>query len=63
MQSKIDVAVMIGSGVPATLREQGRKACWVVLCNGEQRGAAFANREEAEACRAAWEAELSGSLH
>ncbi|MDY7532820.1 hypothetical protein RGV33_14215 [Pseudomonas sp. Bout1] len=67
MQSRVDVAVMIGSGVPATLRALGQKACWVVLLNGEQRGTAFASRDEAEECRAAWEASLrleqSDSLH
>ena len=49
MQNKVDVAVMIGSGVPETLRALGQKACWVVLLNGEQRGTAFASREEAQA--------------
>jgi len=44
MHSKVDVAVMIGSGVPASLRAEGRRACWVVLVNGEQRGTAFASR-------------------
>lgn len=67
MQNKVDVAVMIGSGVPRTLRAQGQKACWVVLLNGEQRGTAFASRDEAEECRAAWLAllrlEQSDSLH
>ncbi len=67
MQNKVDVAVMIGSGVPQTLRELGQKACWVVLLNGEQRGTAFASRDEAEECRAAWLAllrlEQSDSLH
>jgi len=67
MQTKVNVAVMIGSGVPETLRALGQKACWVVLLNGEQRGTAFASRDEAEECRAAWQAQLrmeqSGSLH
>ncbi|NER59430.1 hypothetical protein G3435_04440 [Pseudomonas sp. MAFF212428] len=54
MQSKVDVAVMIGSGVPASLRAVGNRACWVVLVNGERRGTAFATRGEAQACRAAW---------
>lgn len=67
MQTKVDVAVMVGSGVPPTLRALGQKACWVVLLNGEQRGTAFASRDEAEACRAAWQAlmrlEQSDSLH
>ena len=30
MQNKVDVAVMIGSGVPETLRALGQRACWVV---------------------------------
>lgn len=59
MHSKVDVAVMIGSGVPASLRALGRKACWVVLVNGEQRGTAFASRVEAEECRQAWLAQLA----
>lgn len=67
MQNKVDVAVMIGSGVPATLRALGRKACWVVLLNGEQRGTAFDSRDEAEECKAAWQAllqlEQPDSLH
>ncbi|KAF0864642.1 hypothetical protein [Pseudomonas sp. LD120] len=60
MCSQVDVAVMIGSGVPRTLRGQGRKACWVVLVNGEQRGTAFASRAEAEECQRAWQAQLAG---
>ncbi|QHF45327.1 hypothetical protein PspS35_16605 [Pseudomonas sp. S35] len=67
MQNKVDIAVMIGSGVPQTLRALGQKACWVVLLNGEQRGTAFASRDEAEECRAAWQVllrlEQSDSLH
>ena len=67
MQSKVDVAVMIGSGVPASLRAQGQSDCWVVLLNGERRGTAFSSREEAQACRAAWLAQLNAktpdSLH
>lgn len=67
MQSKVDVAVMIGSGVPQTLRAQGLRACWAVLLNGEQRGTAFASRDEAQECRAAWQAlldlEQSDRLH
>jgi len=59
MQSKIDVAVMIGSGVPPSLRAIGQRVCWVVLLNGERRGTAFATRGEAEECRAAWAAQLS----
>ena len=53
MQNKVDVAVMIGSGVPQTLRALGLRACWVVLLNGEQRGTAFASRDKAQKCRAA----------
>jgi hypothetical protein len=67
MQSRVDVAVMIGSGVPASLRSLGKRACWVVLLNGERRGTAFSSREEAQECRAAWLAQLnaktSDSLH
>ena len=37
MNSRVDVAVMIGSGVPATLRALGKPICWVVLVNGERR--------------------------
>ena len=54
MQCKIDIAVMIGSGVPQALSKQGHKVCWVVLVNGEQRGTAFGSRQEAEECRGAW---------
>ena len=67
MQGKVDVAVMIGSGVPANLRSMGRKVGWVVLLNGERRGTAFSSRDEAEECRAAWLAQLNAerpdSLH
>ncbi|MCY1410875.1 hypothetical protein D3C76_1141280 [compost metagenome] len=59
MKSKVDVAVMIGSGVPASLQAQGKRVCWVVLLNGEQYGTAFASRSEAEQCRAAWLAQLA----
>ncbi|AUG01796.1 hypothetical protein CXQ81_14670 [Pseudomonas sp. 09C 129] len=59
MQSKVDVAVMIGSGVPATFRAVGLNVCWVVLVNGERRGAPFASREEAVECQASWLAQLA----
>ncbi|MCP3750833.1 hypothetical protein [Pseudomonas sp. SBB6] len=54
MNSQVDVAVMIGSGVPTSLQAQGKRVCWVVLVNGERRGTAFACRNEAQECRAAW---------
>jgi hypothetical protein len=67
MQCKVDVAVMIGSGVPASLRTLGRSVCWVVLLNGERRGTAFSSRDEAEECKAVWLARLDAgkpdSLH
>jgi hypothetical protein len=67
MHSKVDVAVMIGSGVPASLRALGQSVCWVVLLNGERRGTAYSSRNEAEACKAAWLARLRAesidSLH
>ncbi|MNB63714.1 hypothetical protein D3C76_29550 [compost metagenome] len=67
MQCRVDVAVMIGSGVPAGLRALGQSVCWVVLLNGERRGTAFASRNEAEQCKAAWlaqlQAECADSLH
>ncbi|MGH8385989.1 MAG: hypothetical protein ACRESJ_10905 [Pseudomonas sp.] len=67
MQSKVDVAVMIGSGVPASLRALGQRVCWVVLVNGDRRGTAFSSRTEAQECRAAWLAQLNAgtpdSLH
>ncbi|WP_252091925.1 hypothetical protein [Pseudomonas sp. MWU13-3659] len=53
MNSRVDVAVMIGSGVPATLQALGVRVCWVVLVNGERRGTAFASRTEALECQAA----------
>ena len=59
MQCKVDVAVMIGSGVPAGLRALGQAVCWVVLLNGEQYGTAFGSRAEAQACKDAWLAQLS----
>jgi hypothetical protein len=58
MQSKVDVAVMIGSGVPSGLQLRGKRVCWVVLVNGERRGTAYASRAEAEECRDAWLAQL-----
>ena len=60
MQCKVDVAVMIGSGVPAGMRAQGKRVCWVVLINGEQRGTAFSSRSEAQECKSAWLTQLSG---
>ena len=59
MQNKVDIAVMIGSGVPKTLRDLGQRVCWVVLLNGEPCGTAFSSRGEAEECRSAWQAQLS----
>lgn len=67
MQSKVDVAVMIGSAVPASLRAVGQSVCWVVLLDGERRGTAFSSRDEAQECKAAWleqlNAEAPDSLH
>ncbi|WP_060512754.1 hypothetical protein [Pseudomonas sp. NBRC 111124] len=54
MNSRVDVAVMIGSGVPANMQALGKRVCWVVLVNGERRGTAFATRGEAMECKAAW---------
>lgn len=54
MDSRVDVAVMIGSGVPASLQAVGKRVCWVVLVNGERRGTAFASRDEAVDCQIAW---------
>ena len=62
MINKVDVAVMIGSGVPQSLRALGQKVCWVVLVNGEQRGTAYSSRDEAQECRAAWLAQLGANL-
>lgn len=54
MNSQVNVAVMIGSGVPTGMQIQGKRVCWVVLVNGERRGTAFASRGEALECQAAW---------
>jgi len=62
MNSRVDVAVMIGSGVPATLRALGKPICWVVLVNGERRGTPFATREEALECQTAWQQQLKKGL-
>ncbi|EPJ8757116.1 TPA: hypothetical protein ACNV18_003481 [Pseudomonas putida] len=62
MNSRVDVAVMIGSGVPATLQALGKRICWVVLVNGERRGTAFATRAEALECQAAWQQQLKKGL-
>ncbi|MNJ07666.1 hypothetical protein D3C77_17670 [compost metagenome] len=59
MHSQVDVAVMIGSGVPPSLQALGKRVCWVVLVNGERRGTAFACRAEAQECRAAWLEQLN----
>ncbi|MFK8331947.1 hypothetical protein M2D63_018250 [Pseudomonas sp. BJa5] len=61
MQSQVDVAVMIGSGLPLSLQAMGKRVCWVVLVNGERRGTAFASRGEAQACRTAWLELLNGA--
>ncbi|MDF9619119.1 hypothetical protein P5705_15840 [Pseudomonas entomophila] len=58
MTSRVDVAVMIGSGVPRSLQTLGKRACWVVLVDGERRGTAFASRGEALECQAAWQQQL-----
>ncbi|MFJ4192807.1 hypothetical protein [Pseudomonas sp. NPDC089534] len=58
MRCRVDVAAVIGSAVPAGLRAQGQRVCWVVLLDGEPRGTAFASRDEAEECKAAWLAQL-----
>ncbi|RWU18161.1 hypothetical protein DM813_26230 [Pseudomonas alkylphenolica] len=58
MNSRVDVAVMIGSGVPASLQAIGKRVCWVVLVNGERRGTAFATRAEAVECQVAWQEQL-----
>lgn len=55
MNSQVDIAVMIGSAVPASLQAVGQRVCWVVLVNGERRGTAFASREEALECQRAWQ--------
>lgn len=62
MNSRVDVAVMIGSGVPATFQALGKRICWVVLVNGERRGTAFATREEALECQTAWQQQLKKGL-
>jgi hypothetical protein len=59
MHSNIDVAVMIGLGVPQSFRDRGQRVCWVVLINGERRGTAFSTRAEAEECRNAWLQQLN----
>ncbi|BDU09965.1 MULTISPECIES: hypothetical protein [unclassified Pseudomonas] len=61
MTSRVDVAVMIGSGVPRSLQALGKRACWVVLVDGERRGTAFASRDEALECQAAWQQQLGRS--
>ncbi|MHC6226444.1 hypothetical protein ACYU03_17020 [Pseudomonas sp. X10] len=61
MDSRVDVAVMIGSGVPAILQAMGKRVCWVVLVNGERRGTAFASRSEAVECQVAWLEQLQGA--
>ena len=61
MRNQVDIAVMIGSGVPKCMRDAGQKACWVVLVNGEQRGTAFSTRAEAEECQSVWLAQLSAN--
>ncbi|MBI6896514.1 hypothetical protein JET64_06815 [Pseudomonas putida] len=58
MTSRVDVAVMIGSGVPRSLQALGKRACWVVLVDGERRGTAFASRDEALECQAAWQQQV-----
>ena len=62
MPNSVDVAVMIGSGVPKYLQASGQNVCWVVLVNGEQRGTAFSSRLEAQECRQAWLGQLDASL-
>jgi len=61
MTSRVDVAVMIGSGVPRSLQALGKRACWVVLVDGERRGTAFASRDEAVECQTAWQQQVDRS--
>nr|WP_201755075.1 hypothetical protein [Pseudomonas soli] len=58
VNSQVDVAAMIGTGVPRSMQAVGKRVCWVVLVDGERRGTAFASRAEALECRAAWLAQL-----
>ncbi|OWQ37016.1 hypothetical protein [Pseudomonas sp. DrBHI1] len=61
MTSRVDVAVMIGSSVPRSLQALGIRVCWVVLVDGERRGTAFASRDEALECQAAWQQQVDRS--
>lgn len=58
MHSRVNVAALVGSAVPAQLRLLGVHVCWAVLVDGETVAPAFEQREQAEACQRHWQARL-----
>ncbi|MFG9967759.1 hypothetical protein ACG3QT_19355 [Pseudomonas paraeruginosa] len=57
--SRIEVAVLVGTSVPESLRSKGLLACWILLVDGAMWAGPFASRDEAEALKGTWELELA----
>lgn len=45
----IQIMSVVGTAVPAVLREQGRLACWYLVSNGEAVSGPLASRASAQA--------------
>ncbi|MFF7709439.1 hypothetical protein [Pseudomonas sp. NPDC007930] len=62
MGSRVDIAALVGSAVPAHLRREGVLMCWRVLVDGEAAQGTFTNRADAEACQRGWQVRLGQGL-
>ncbi|EPH1520147.1 hypothetical protein L5T15_002425 [Pseudomonas aeruginosa] len=49
--SRIEVAVLVGTSVPESLRSKGLLACWILMVDAGP----FTSRDEAEALKGTWE--------
>ncbi|MCV4282159.1 hypothetical protein [Pseudomonas capsici] len=47
--NKVQIMSVVGSAVPATLRERGLLACWYLMHNGEPVSGPFASLPAAQA--------------
>ena len=53
--SRIEVAVLVGTSVPESLRSKGLLACWILMVDGAMWAGPFTSRVEAEALKGTWE--------
>ncbi|MFO6056170.1 hypothetical protein ACLBUN_33870, partial [Pseudomonas aeruginosa] len=53
--SRIEVAVLVGTSVPESLRSKGLLACWILMVDGAMWAGPFTSRDEAEALKGTWE--------